>query len=545
MAQGGQQFGKYRILEELGRGGFATVYKAIDTSLDREVALKVLDPLLTREPAFISRFKQEAKVTARLVHPNIATVFEIGEADGRYFIAMQYIQGGNLRDLIREKGPLPFDQVVAIIDQIGAALDYAHARRMIHRDVKPSNILVDTDGHATLTDFGIVKALEETNFQTTSGAVMGTPYYASPEQAESRPLDGRSDLYSLGIVAYELCTGKVPFIADSTPSLYYKIVHEPPHLPSDTNPRTAGPIEQVLLKAIAKQADQRYQNGQELAGALRTAVRPQHERIESLYERAAASLAQHDLDAAEDRLRQILAIDPEHKDAQALLHSVGKRRTSSQRYQELVALVAQARARAAELSRDDPSMPDPDGVLGMLAAHASRHPSLSTQQTFSDPRRRKIRLLRISATALLVGGIVAGILGWFIPTLDTPININASELPKLYRWLGGNFALGVGCGIGLSGLILFGLSSPSDPTRRVIRSLRIIAIALLVGGVVAAYLGFYIPSLDPPIAVDGLELATLYNWLYGNVALGFGVGIGLSGLIFLGFSLRPLQRYGV
>jgi serine/threonine protein kinase len=459
MAEGDHQFGKYRILEELGRGGFATVHKAIDTTLDREVALKVLDPLLTRDPAFISRFKQEAKVTARLFHPNVATVFEIGEADGRYFIAMQYIQGGNLRDLMREKGPLSFEQVVSIIEQIGKALDYAHAHRIIHRDVKPSNILIDSDGHATLTDFGIVKALEATNIQTTSGAVMGTPYYASPEQAESRPLDGRSDLYSLGIVAYELCTGKVPFVADSTPSLYYKIVHEPPHLPSDTNPRAAGPIEQVLLKAIAKQAEQRYQNGQELASALRTAVRQLQELIESLYEQAAASLAEHDLNMTEDKLHQILAIDPEYKDARALLHSVGKRRTSSQRYQELVALVAQARAQAAELSRDDPNMTDPDGVLGMLAAHASRHPSLPTQRTFSD-------------------------------------------------------------------------------STRIIRMLRIIAIALLVGGVVAAYLGFYMPSLDPPIVIDESELATLSNWLYGNVALGFGMGIGLSGLIFLGLSLR-------
>jgi serine/threonine protein kinase len=458
MAKGDQQFGKYRILEELGRGGFATVYKAIDTTLDREVALKVLDPLLTRDPTFINRFKQEAKVTARLFHPNIATVFEIGEAEGRYFIAMQYIQGGNLRDLVHEIGPLPFDQVVAIVEQIGAALDYAHAHRMIHRDVKPSNILVDADGHALLTDFGIVKALEETNFQTTSGAVMGTPYYASPEQAESRPLDGRSDLYSLGIVAYELCTGKVPFIADSTPSLYYKIVHEPPHLPSETNPRAAGPIEQVLLKAIAKQADQRYQSGQELAGALRTAVRPQQRLIESLYEQAAASLAEHDLDAAKDKLRQILAIDPEHKNAQALLQTVGKRPTNSRRYEEVVTLVAQARARATELSRDDPSMPDPYGVLGMLAAHASRHPSLPIQQTFSDPTQRIVRLLRMIAIMLLVGGIVAGILGWFIPTLDASIDIKAADRPTLDRWLASNVALGVGCGVGVSGLIFLTLS---------------------------------------------------------------------------------------
>jgi serine/threonine protein kinase len=463
MVESDHQFGKYRILEELGRGGFASVYKALDTTLDREVALKVLDPLLTRDPAFISRFKQEAKVTARLFHPNIATVFEIGEADGRYFIAMQYIQGGNLRALVGQHGPLPFDQVVSIVEQIGAALDYAHARRMIHRDVKPSNILVDSDGHATLTDFGIVKALEETNFQTASGAVMGTPYYASPEQAESRPVDGRSDLYSLGIVAYELCTGKVPFIADSTPSLYYKIVHEPPHLPSDASPRAAGPIEQVLLKAIAKQPEQRYQNGQELANALRTAVKELRELIESLYEQAAASLNKHDFDAAEDKLRQLVAIDPEYKDVRALLSTVGRRPTRSRGYQELVALVAQARAQAAQLSRADPNIADPDGVLRMLAEHPDAQPSSSNRPSNSGATGHNPRLLRIVAIVFLLGGsAVAVFLGGFIPTMDKPLFDPsfpmAVEQMKMEYQLYANDILGFAIGIGLSGLIFLGLS---------------------------------------------------------------------------------------
>ena len=462
MAEHDQQFGKYRILEELGRGGFATVYKAIDTTLDREVALKVLDPLLTRDPAFISRFKQEAKVTARLFHPNIATVFEIGEADGRYFIAMQYIQGGNLRDLIRKQGPLPFGHVVAIVDQIGKALDYAHAHRIVHRDVKPSNILIDSDGHATLTDFGIVKALEATNIQTTSGAVMGTPYYASPEQAESRPLDGRSDLYSLGIVAYELCTGKVPFIADSTPSLYYKIVHEPPHLPSETNPRAAGPIEQALLKAIAKQPEQRYQNGQELAGALRTAVKELRGLVESLYKQAAASLDKRDLDAAEDKLHQILAIDPEYKDARALLATVGQRPSRSGRYRELAALVAQARAQAAELSREYPNMPDPDGILRMLTEQPDAQPSSSNRPSNAGSAGHNLWLLRIVATVFLLAGTgVAVFLGQYIPTMDKPLFApfaGAVEQMKMEYQLYANDILGFAIGLGLSGLIFLGLS---------------------------------------------------------------------------------------
>jgi serine/threonine protein kinase len=459
MAEGGQQFGKYRIIQELGAGGFATVYKALDTTLDREVALKILVPLILRDPPFINRFKQEAKVMARLFHPNVATVFEISEAAGRHFIAMQYIQGRNLRDLIREESPLPFDEMASIIEQIGAALDYAHMHGIIHRDVKPSNILIDERGHATLTDFGIAKALEGTSIQTTSGAVMGTPYYASPEQAESRPLDGRSDLYSLGIVAYELCTGTVPFVADSTPSLYYKIVHEPPRLPSDSNARAARPIEQVLLKAIIKQPEQRYQSGQEFATAFRTAVRELQELIVSLYEQAAALLTEHDLDAAEDNLHQILTINPTHKDAQALLTTVGKRRTSLQRYQEIVALVEQARTQATELSRDDPNIVDHDSVLNMLAGHVNVHPLLSVQQSSSDSAGRIVRLLRIMAIGLfVVGGVVAVFLSWFIPRLDPIVVVEASELVKLDQLLNANIILGLGLGVGLSGVLMLGLS---------------------------------------------------------------------------------------
>jgi serine/threonine protein kinase len=460
MANDEQQIGKYHILEELGRGGFATVYKAVDTTLDREVAMKILDPLILRDPTFINRFKQEAKVMARLFHPNVATVFEISEADGRHFIAMQYIAGRNLRDLAREKGPLPFEQIVAIIDQIGAALDYAHAHDVIHRDVKPSNILIDERGHATLTDFGVAKALEGTNIQTTSGAVMGTPYYASPEQAESHSLDGRSDLYSLGIVAYELCTGDVPFKAESTPSLYYKIVHEPPRLPSDANARAAHPIEQVLLKAIARRPDQRYQSGQEFAAALRTAVTQLQELIVSLCEQASALLAGHNLDAAEDKLRRILAIDPGHSDAQVMLDLVGKRRTSSQRYEEIVGLVVQARRQAAELRRDDPNIPDPDGVLHTLIGHPDDHTLWPGAGISSETARRIRRLLRIIAIVLFaVGGVAAAFLGWYTDQLPEPTVYNTlRDMPKLDRQLYANDFLGLACGIGLSGLILLGLS---------------------------------------------------------------------------------------
>lgn len=351
-----QQLGKYQIRQQLGAGGFATIYQALDTTLDREVALQVLHPHWLTDDTFVQRFKNEGRVSARLFHPNIATVFEISEATGRLYIAMRYIPGyelARLRDFVRERGPLPFEQITAIIRQIGATLDYAHSQGAIHRDVKPSNIIVDDEGHATLTDFGIAKALAETGIHTVSGEVLGIPYYASPEQVRSEKLDSRTDLYSLGVVAYELCIGEVPFTAESTTSLFYKIVHEDPLLPSRANPRSAGPLEQVLLKAIARQPEERYQSGEEFASALDDAI--QHirgEQIQRIYEEVRNLFASGNLDLAEDRLQHILAVRPDHHNAQELVKTIARRRELLQRYQALVDLVEQARIQAQALKAD-------------------------------------------------------------------------------------------------------------------------------------------------------------------------------------------------
>jgi serine/threonine protein kinase len=458
--------GKYKIFEELAHGGFATVYKAVDTTLDREVALKVLDPLLTRDPAFIGRFQQEARMTAKLFHPNIAALFEVGQAEGRYFLAMQYILGHDLRDLVQETGPLPFDQITAIIQQIGAALDYAHMRGAIHRDVKPSNIIFDDSGHATLTDFGIVKALEATTIQTTNGAILGTPSYSSPEQVESKPLDGRSDLYSLGVVAYELFTGKVPFMADTTPSLYYKIVHEEPPSPSQVNARVADPIEQALLKAIAKQPDQRYQSGQEFAVALSAAVEHvKGQLIQSLYTQALTLSKEDDWDAAEADLRQVLAMQPGRQDAESLLDKISRRRESVRRYKELVDAVEKARVQVAELKQADPDLADPDGVLGMFVAEPG--PRIAPPAPESIEQTRTIPLKTI-AIVLLASAVLAFILGVSIARTAASKIANAEVVTNLAF---GNLMLGMGLGAGLGGLIMLGLSGRKffSEWRKVIR----------------------------------------------------------------------------
>lgn len=263
-----EKLGKYEILEELGRGGFAVVYKALDPSLDRTVALKVLKPHYLEEPEFVARFQREAKTAAGLFHPSIVTIFEVGEAEGAYFIAMRYLEGQPLSTIIKEQGPLEFDQAISIVEQIASALDYIHLQELVHRDVKPSNIIVGHDGHATLTDFGIVRAADGTRY-TTAGASMGTPEYMSPEQGQGEEATPQSDIYSLGVVLYEMLAGKPPFEAPTPLAVLVKHLQDPPPPISTLNPDLPEAIEPVIDKALAKDPHDRYGNLEELVQALR------------------------------------------------------------------------------------------------------------------------------------------------------------------------------------------------------------------------------------------------------------------------------------
>ncbi len=267
-----EKLGKYKIIEEVGRGSFAAVYKAVDTTLDRTVALKCLAPHLLWDPTFVQRFQREAKVAANLDHPNIVTIYEVSQIEGVYFIAMQFLEGRTLSQILEAEGPLPVSRVQAIIEQIASALDYAHARGFVHRDVKPSNVIVADDGWATLTDFGLVKAGERTELSTT-GVVFGTPEYMSPEQVEGeKELDARSDIYSLGVMVYEMLTGKVPFGGTTPLSIMRGHADKPPPRPSKINPAVSPAVEAVLLKALAKKREKRYRSAGEMAAALRQAV---------------------------------------------------------------------------------------------------------------------------------------------------------------------------------------------------------------------------------------------------------------------------------
>jgi WD40 repeat protein len=267
-----RRIGRYEILEEIGRGGFAVVYRARDTVLDRIVALKVLHPQLTIDSKFIQRFYQEARTAAGLHHPNIVTVHEVGEDQGLHYLAMALLPGRTLDEwLDRVKGPLPPGQVVSITVQIASALDLIHQRGLMHRDVKPNNIMVDEEGQATLLDFGIVRAAEGTRLTTTM-TLLGTPEYMSPEQARGEEMDARSDVYALGVVVYQMCTGREPFSATSPIVVLRLHVDEPPPPPQELNPRLSPEVVRVLSKALAKDRDARYQTAGEMAQALREAV---------------------------------------------------------------------------------------------------------------------------------------------------------------------------------------------------------------------------------------------------------------------------------
>jgi len=259
---------QYEIEKELGRGGMAIVYKAVQSSLGRPVALKVLPQGLTHDEKLLKRFHREARSAAMLNHPHIVTIFDEGEMNGVHYMAMEYLTGRDLHEIIQESGPAPPEEAVALIAPVAEALGYAHTKDTVHRDVKSSNVMVTDVGRPVLMDFGIAYASSESRL-TQTGTVLGTPEYMSPEQARGNDVDPRSDLYSLGVVLYETITGTLPHTGGHPMSVVYKVLHESYTPPSNHNPDCPSWLEQIIAKLLMKDADDRYQTGNELADALK------------------------------------------------------------------------------------------------------------------------------------------------------------------------------------------------------------------------------------------------------------------------------------
>jgi serine/threonine-protein kinase len=260
----------YEIAEELGRGGMAIVYRARQVRLDRQVALKVLPPQFTFDPSFVERFEREARLAANLEHANIVPIYDMGQVEHLYYIAMQYVEGETLEAKLRE-GRLPPDTALKLLRQIAAALDFAHSRGVIHRDIKPSNIMIRPDGTALLMDFGIARASAGANL-TQATAQIGTPHYMAPEQCLSPQVDHRADLYSLGVVLFQMLTGEVPFAADNVTAILYRHQHDPPPPLAQFQVRASPAIEAVVQRAMAKSPAERYASGAEMVEALARAI---------------------------------------------------------------------------------------------------------------------------------------------------------------------------------------------------------------------------------------------------------------------------------
>jgi serine/threonine protein kinase len=274
----GTMLGNYRVLEALGQGGMARVYRAYQENLGRDVAIKVLPPWYAADRSFVERFNLEARLVAGLSHPNIVTVHDANEQNGHLYIVMQLVDGGTLKHrmdkLLSERRMMEPAEVVSVFSQLADALFYAHEQGIIHRDIKPVNVLMDRSGRPILSDFGIAKVLASTQAHLTRpGAGVGTPEYMSPEQCQGGAVDGRADIYALGVMLFEAETGRTPFRGDNYPALAHSHIYEAPPLPRSINANIPIAIEQIILTALMKNPQQRFQTAREMGDALTQALK--------------------------------------------------------------------------------------------------------------------------------------------------------------------------------------------------------------------------------------------------------------------------------
>ncbi len=267
----GENVGPYRIMEQLGQGGMATVYKAYHAALDRYVALKALHPAFGEDPNFEARFQREARLVAKLEHPHIVPVYDYAEHERRPYLVMKYIEGDTLKARL-QKGPLTSEEITNVVESVGSALAHAHKQGILHRDIKPSNVLIGVDGQMYLADFGLARIAQAAESTLSSDMIMGTPQYISPEQAMGeKNLDEGTDIYSFGVMLYEMVVGQVPFNADTPFSIIHDHIYSPLPMPRGINPKVPEAVQRVLLKALAKERADRYPDVDSLVKAFKDA----------------------------------------------------------------------------------------------------------------------------------------------------------------------------------------------------------------------------------------------------------------------------------
>ena len=356
-----QMMDKYKIIEEIGKGGFATVYRAVDTTLNRKVALKVLDPLLMRDEAFVARFQQEARAAASLEHPHIVPIYEVGEGDGRLFIAMRLVRGPSLAQRLETQGRFPWEDTLDILRQVSDALAYAHEEGVVHRDIKPHNILLDERSGPMLSDFGFARLVgTSTLTQSLSGGIVGTPAYIAPEIWEGVKATPATDVYALACVVYEMLTGEVLF-GGETPMVVMRAHDRGAQLPEEWPIDVPPDVGRVLARALARQPDERYATVPEFLGALeelQTAAVA--ERIAAEVARLAGQMRQAldagQFEAAVAAGERLLELEPDHSEGARLLgeaHAkLAKQRELAKRLEgEQTSLEEEQRELAAEKAK--------------------------------------------------------------------------------------------------------------------------------------------------------------------------------------------------
>jgi serine/threonine-protein kinase len=386
--------GQYEIYEQIGEGGFATVYRAKHARLGTEVALKILKGHATEDEKLRQRFIEEAQAASTLDHPYIVKISNLGQEDGRLFIVMDYVAGDNLREWRQKHGDADWRVMTEILTQVASALDYAHQRKIWHRDVKPSNILIDAENKACLGDFGLVRR-EEIPHLTQIGQVVGTPEYMSPEQAEGRELDGRSDQYSLASVAYELLVGHTPFQGQSPTTTLMLMLRQSPALPSGESDDVPPEVDKVLLRALDKNPTERYSTCTEFVQELKAASADSEVRRHlALLDVVRAAIADGNYDTARQMLETAavqLARQPEIKNQVAELEEQLRQAVA---YEETIKDWQAARQQARNTLTLMPDYPDEKGIFVALGLR--------------DPVRERPSLPEIArqtAVGLLLGSI--------------------------------------------------------------------------------------------------------------------------------------------
>ncbi len=336
------KLGKYEIEAELGSGGMGVVYRAIDTRLGRPVALKTMSPTVLGNPEVLKRFYREAQAAGQLHHPNIVTIYDIDEADGIPFIAMELLEGEDLEKVIAERRDLPLHRRLDIMVQTCRGLHYAHEHGVVHRDMKPGNIVVQPKGLVKIVDFGIARVGATT--LTRTGAVMGTVMYMSPEQIRGQAVDARSDIFAVGVILYELLTFRSPFPGEDIPAILFKIVHEPPEPVSLHLPQCPADLEMIALRALEKERDQRYATADEMAIELQSLSDSlRHDMLGVYLKQGERAIQEQKLTIAQECLSKVLEIDSSHELAKTLLDRIRDEAGRKQRAQKIEQYLQHAR----------------------------------------------------------------------------------------------------------------------------------------------------------------------------------------------------------